>query len=309
MSGRSGLLAPFVNPNGRRAGQIVRPTHTRAAFVRLTYGSDQWDTFVRRMCGSDAHRLAETPCATRTPASHRVGSTRPPRSPEPGARSVTPGDAPQQPLRVDRPVTSRVDASVRGVADEPRLGRAEHRGRVTRTHDPVARSPGEALHHDEVAAGLADDDERPPPRPAGSGWVHQQPIARTKRRDHAQAVDLHPPRPASGATSERAHVPGEREDRGGDEEQAKHPRSTAPAGGSTPPAHREPPPARAGACPAGIVGYFLVAQNMSANSLVAASRSAAACASMPCLFLPASLSRFQTLVWRSGNAARCSALK
>jgi hypothetical protein len=58
-----------------------------------------------------------------------------------------------------------------------------------------------------------------------------------------------------------------------------------------------------------LVGYFLVAQNMSANSLVAASRSAAACASTPCLFLPASFSRFQTFVWRSGNAARCSGLK
>ena len=58
-----------------------------------------------------------------------------------------------------------------------------------------------------------------------------------------------------------------------------------------------------------ILAYFFVAQNMSANSLVAASSSAAAWASTTCLFLPASLSRFQTFVWRSGNAARCSGLK
>jgi hypothetical protein len=55
--------------------------------------------------------------------------------------------------------------------------------------------------------------------------------------------------------------------------------------------------------PARIVDYFLVAQNMSANSLVAASRSAAAWASTFCLFLPASLSRLQTLVWREARDA------
>ena len=52
-----------------------------------------------------------------------------------------------------------------------------------------------------------------------------------------------------------------------------------------------------GGCP---IGYFLVDQKMSANSLTAASRSAAACASMFCLFLPASLRIFQVRSWMSG---------
>ena len=55
--------------------------------------------------------------------------------------------------------------------------------------------------------------------------------------------------------------------------------------------------------------YFFVAQKMSANSLTAASSWAAASASMFCLFLLASLRTFQTLVWRSGYAVRCSGLK
>src|SRR5450756_1825509 len=118
-------------------------------------------------------------------------------------------------------------------------------------------------------------------------------IALPCRHPHADAVQAHGvPTPFSGPESFGSWL-------------SRPPSAT---GLPTVAAHPERIPVRAGA-PVGLVGYFLVAQNMSANSLVAVSRSAAACASTPCLFLPASFSRFQTFVWRSGNAARCSGLK
>ncbi len=55
--------------------------------------------------------------------------------------------------------------------------------------------------------------------------------------------------------------------------------------------------------------HFLVAQKMSAISLTAAWRSAAAFASTLCLFFEQSFAAFQKVSWSFGYFSRCSGLK
>ena len=144
------------------------------------------------------------------------------------------------------------------------------------------RSPGRAGHalDGELAAvGLADDDDRAASRPAGDRRVDEEPVAGLDGRPHAGLRDGDPPRTAE---------------------------ALAQAGGAPRTVDLGVPPGRAARR---APGYFLVDQKISPNSLTAASSWAAASASTLCLFLPASLSSFQTLSWRSGCASRCSGLK
>ena len=183
-------------------------------------------------------------------------------------RVAEPGSAHEQ-LDRDRAVPARVD-------------RFAEAGRGRRVVGRVAEQPGLVVGEFQHAVR-----ERDPVARAGRDALHREVVA----LGFAEDDDAAAPGPSGrrGVDQEPVAV--------GDGRQHARLRD-----GDPPRAPRGGPRATPSAAAAGWLGYFLVAQKMSLNSLTAASSWAAASASTFCLFLPASFSSFQTLSWRSGLA-------